>query len=91
MEAGKQMKKARFETVGVGLDYNSAKKSAPRIVASEKGKNVSQMIRIARRYGLAVHKDDSLAESLSMLELESEVPSSMYGEIAELLVRYDLD
>jgi len=85
------MKKNKFETIGIGLDYDSVKKSAPKVVASERGKNVSQMISIARRYGLAIHKDNSLAESLSVLELEEEVPSTLYGEIAELLVRYDLD
>ena len=85
------MKKSKYETIGVALDYDSVKKTAPKVVASERGKNVSQMISIARRYGLAIHKDNSLAESLSVLELDSEVPSTMYGEIAELLVQYDLD
>lgn len=85
------MKKRSSELLGIGIDYQRLSKAAPKVVASEHGTNVSQMIRIARRYGVKVHKDDSLADSLSVLEVDEEIPESLYSEVAELLVHYDLD
>jgi type III secretion system FlhB-like substrate exporter len=49
------------------------------------------MLRVARRYGVKIHKDSSLAAALSVLEVDEEVPSDLYGEMAQLLVDYDLD
>jgi flagellar biosynthesis protein len=85
------IKKNSWETIGVGLDYDPIEKSAPTVVASERGRNVAQMIRIARRYGVKIHKNSSLAEALSVLDIDDEVPCELFGEVAELLVHYELD
>lgn len=85
------MRKSSWETIGVGIDYDPKTKSTPTVVAQERGKNVAQMLRVARRYGVKIHKDSSLAEALAVLDLNQEVPSELYEDIAELLVCYDLD
>lgn len=69
----------------VALTYRPEKDAAPIVTASGKGKVAEQIIETARQYGIPVQDDPDLVEVLSKLDIEAEIPPSIYVVVAELL------
>jgi flagellar biosynthesis protein len=59
---------------------------APLVVASGRGALAEAILRIARESGVPVVADAPLLESLFELDVDTLIPESLYGVIAELLV-----
>ena len=59
---------------------------APLVVASGRGALAEAILRIARESGVPVVADAPLLESLLELDVNTLIPESLYGVIAELLV-----
>ena len=76
--------KAQADTA-VALQY-SDDLPAPIVLASGRGPLAEAIKRIARESGVALVADAELAESLIQLDVNSLIPESLYGVIAELLV-----
>jgi type III secretion system FlhB-like substrate exporter len=85
------MKNTDKGLVGVALDYDSKKQHAPRVMANAKNEAALELAKVARRYGIKVHLDCQLAGNLSELELDSEIPVSLYSDVAQVLLKYGLD
>jgi flagellar biosynthesis protein len=76
--------KAQADTA-VALQY-SDDLPAPIVLASGRGPLAEAIKRIARESGVALVADAGLAESLIQLDVNTFIPESLYGVIAELLV-----
>jgi flagellar biosynthesis protein len=59
---------------------------APKGVAAGAGEVAERIIAAAREAGVPVHDDPGLADALSRLALETEIPPELYLAVAEALV-----
>ncbi|MBT9472345.1 MAG: EscU/YscU/HrcU family type III secretion system export apparatus switch protein [Pseudomonadota bacterium] len=69
--------------VAVALTYDAP--SAPRVVASGRGLIGQKIIEAAQVHGVPIEKNAVLAEALSTIELETEIPERLYVAVAEIL------
>ena len=81
----KEIKKA------VALDYDMEIDNAPKVVAKGKGEIASNIIKIAQDNEIPIKKDEDLVELLSAIDIDKEIPPSMYKAISEIFAFiYDL-
>ncbi len=57
----------------------------PKIIASGRGSVAEQILQIAFERGIKVRQDSDLAEILSAVEVESEIPLAALAGVAEIL------
>jgi len=69
----------------VALKYRAGADSAPKVVAKGRGLVAEKILELARACNVPVHEDADLAEVLSALELNSEIPPETYILVAEIL------
>lgn len=69
--------------VAVALTYDAP--NAPRVVASGRGVIGQKIIEAAEAHGVPIEKNAVLAEALSSIELETEIPERLYVAVAEIL------
>ena len=69
----------------VALEYDQAKQPAPKVVASGFGTMAEQIVAIAEKHGIPIHKDENLVEILSALDVDSFIPLEAYVTVAEIL------
>ena len=69
----------------VALSYDPDKDLAPKIIAQGRGQLAEQIINIAKEYGVEIREDETLAEILSKLDLDTHIPLEAYAAIAEIL------
>ncbi len=69
----------------MALTYDSEKGKAPRVAAKGKGAVADKIIQLAREHHIHIHSDPDLLEMLSQLDLNREIPPSLYAVVAELL------
>ncbi len=76
----------------IAIKYDVKKDRAPRIIASGKAGIAEEILRIAEENQVPFYEDKSLAEMLSKLEFDTEIPAELYAIIAEVLAFvYQLD
>jgi flagellar biosynthesis protein len=68
------------------LRFDPAAADAPKVVAVGAGMIAERIVEIAREHGVPVHEEPALAEALSRLELEQEIPPDLFAAVAEILV-----
>jgi flagellar biosynthesis protein len=68
----------------VALQYE-ASQAAPKSVAKGHGAVAESIVRIARDSGVFVHQSPELVSLLMQLDLDEQIPESLYAVIAELL------
>ncbi|KQW71778.1 type III secretion protein [Phenylobacterium sp. Root77] len=71
------------KTLAVALTYDAPQ--APRVVASGRGLVGQRIIEAAQAHGVPIQKNAVLAEALSSIELETEIPERLYVAVAEIL------
>ena len=69
--------------LAIALKYEPG--GAPRVVATGRGWLGQQIIDVARESGVPLEENPALAEALSTLELDEEIPEQLYRAIAEIL------
>jgi flagellar biosynthesis protein len=77
-------KKRRAIAVAVG--YEPRRADAPKVVASGKGAVAEQILEIAFAHGVKVREDSDLAELLSAVDIDTEIPLEAFAAVAEILV-----
>lgn len=82
MEEKKKLKQA------VALEYDPTD-SAPKVVATGRGRLAERIIEQANEANVPVHKDDKLADTLSKLDIGEFIPPELYEVVAEILVFVD--
>ncbi len=68
----------------VALNYEMGKDNAPKITAKGKGETAKNIIKIAKENNIPIEKDEDLVELLSQIDVEKEIPTSMYRAVAEI-------
>ena len=68
----------------VALKYDIDKDNAPKIVAKGKAETASNIIKIAKENNIPIKKDEDLLELLSQIDIDKEIPASMYKAVAEI-------
>ena len=76
------MKKRIRKAVALRYDRNLP---APLVIAKGKGFSAEKIIKLAEEKGVAVNKNEDLAESLYLAEMYSFIPEAHYEIIAEIL------
>jgi flagellar biosynthesis protein len=71
------------QQVAVALEYDY--KGAPRVTAKGKGEVAANILALAREHGVTVEENPVLAEALSQVELDAEIPEALYRAVAEVL------
>ena len=69
----------------VAIGYDPERDQAPRVLATGQGHLAEQIIKLAKAYGVEIKEDKDLAEILSAMDIESNIPIEAYGAIAEIL------
>ena len=69
----------------VALKYDAAMDQAPKIIAKGNGHVADKIIALAREKGIPMREDPDLIQVLSQLDLNQEIPPSLYQVVAELL------
>jgi flagellar biosynthesis protein len=80
-----------FTQKAVALKYDIEKDNAPKITAKGKGETASNIIKIAKEHDIPIKEDPDLIELLSQIDIDKEIPASMYRAVAEIFsFIYDL-
>ena len=75
----------------VALGYDIDKDHAPKVLAKGSGSLANNIIKIAEDNEIPIKKDEDLVELLSAIDIEKEIPSSMYKAVSEIFsFIYDL-
>jgi flagellar biosynthesis protein len=69
----------------IALEYNPQKDSSPKVVASGRGEIANRILQIAQANQIPIREDPILAQALSMVNLEEEIPAELYAVVAEVL------
>jgi flagellar biosynthesis protein len=70
-------------TIAVALKYQ--RPSAPRVVATGKGQVGEAIIAKAKEHGVPIQQNPALAEALSGVEIDTEIPEALYKAVAQVL------
>jgi flagellar biosynthesis protein len=71
--------------IAVALRYERRADPAPRVVAKGTGELAEAILTLAREHGVAVREDGDLAQLLSAVELETQIPVEAFVAVAEIL------
>lgn len=75
----------------VALSYDIDTDNAPKVIAKGKGQLASNIIKIAHDNDVPIKKDEDLIELLSAIDIDKEIPDSMYKAVSEIFsFIYDL-
>lgn len=75
----------------VALGYDIDVDNAPKVVAKGKGEFANNIIKIAQENDVPIKKDEDLVELLSAIDIDKEIPDSMYKAVSEIFAFiYDL-
>ena len=69
--------------LAVALKYEAT--SAPRVTAIGRGEIAQRIIESAEQNGVPLRDNPALAEALSRVPLDREIPESLYRAVAEVL------
>lgn len=73
----------RKPVLAVALTYEAPR--APKVVAVGRGEVGQRIIDTARAHGVPLKEDPILAEALSTIELDTEIPESLYRAVAVVI------
>lgn len=72
--------------VAVALAWDPATDTAPRVTASGRGAVAEQILHLAWANGVRVREDADLAQILSAIDLDTEIPVEAYAAVAEIML-----
>jgi flagellar biosynthesis protein len=73
------------QKIAVALQYKLGADAAPRVTAKGTGDVAEKIVAIAQAAGIHVERNDPLAQSLSQLELDQQIPKELYRAVAEVI------
>ena len=74
------------DAVAVALAQEHAPDRAPKVVAGGRGRVAEQILQIAFEHGIKVREDADLAQLLSAIDIDDEIPLEAFAAVAEILV-----
>ena len=69
----------------IALKYDSVKDESPRVTAKGSGLMAEKIIQTAKENDVPIREDADLIEVLSQVDIDQEIPPSIYNVVAELL------
>lgn len=69
----------------IALQYDPESDEAPRVIATGRGEIADKILKIAQENQIPIREDPVLAQALSLVDLEEEIPSELYAVVAEVL------
>lgn len=69
----------------VALRYDDVHESAPRVLAKGQGDIAERIIALAQEHGIPLHEDKDLVRLLGVLEIDVQIPPTLYRALAEVL------
>ncbi len=72
--------------IAAALRYKPGKDSAPVVVASGQGLKAKTIKETAKKAGIPVYRDETLARTLLDLGIGTEIPPQLYEAVAKILV-----
>ncbi len=69
----------------VALSYRPPQDRSPRLMAKGHGELADRIVELARIHNVPIRQDADLVHLLGKLELETEIPQTLYKVIAEVL------
>ena len=69
----------------VALRYDDVHESAPRVLAKGQGDIAERIIALAELHGIPLHEDTDLVRLLGVLEIDVQIPATLYRALAEVL------
>jgi len=78
-------KKSKAIPKAVALKYVPKEDRAPKMTAKGSGLLAEKIIQLAKEHGIPIREDRALIEVLSHLDLNQEIPPSVYTVVAEIL------
>ena len=69
----------------VALRYDMANDRAPKVIAKGERLRAEAIIALAKEHGVHIQEDPDLVAVLAKLDVESEIPESLYRAVAEVL------
>ena len=79
------MNKKSKGTSAVALKYDASKDKSPKVTAKGRGNVAEKIIAIANENGVPIKEDPDLVQILTKIDLDKEIPPSVYQVVAELL------
>ena len=67
------------------LKYNPAE-TAPKVIAKGAGVTAENILKTAEEEDIPIYKDTKLAEELTKLDLEANIPPDLYEVVAQVLI-----
>ncbi|NPA72743.1 MAG: flagellar protein FhlB [Gammaproteobacteria bacterium] len=77
--------KTLSDQIAISIEYDSSA-SAPIVTAKGSGYIAEDIINTAKAYGIPIHESPELIEILSQVELNQEIPESLYEAVAQVLI-----
>lgn len=74
------------DLIAVALEDRTGEGKAPSVVAGGKGRIAEQILEMAFASGIKVREDADLANVLSAIDEESEIPAEAFATVAEILI-----
>ena len=71
--------------VAAALEYDRSSDAAPRVTARGRGGTAERIIALAREHGVPIKEDPALAQVLSRLDIDEQIPAELYRAVAEIL------
>ena len=69
----------------VALKYDPPEDSAPKVTAKGQGIVAEKIIEVAKKNNIPIRNDPELVNILSQLDLDEEIPPTVYQVVAEVL------
>ena len=73
----------RLNPLAVALQYDAP--DVPRVIAVGRGELGQKIIDVAKEHGVPLEENPVLAEALSTIEIDEEIPEALYAAVAEIL------
>ncbi len=80
-----ELKTKKPQKKAVALRYQRDQDNAPKVTAKGSGYIAEKIIQLAKEHHVPIEEDPDLVQVLSQLELEQEIPPSVYKVVAEIL------
>ena len=71
--------------VAIALDHDRADRTPPRVIAKGYGELAEKILRLAFDNDIKVRTDPELAQVLSVVEVDCEIPLEAFAAVAEIL------
>ncbi len=78
-------RKNKILKTAVALKYHTKQDTAPKVTAKGEGLIAERIIQLAKENQVPIKEDPDLVQILSQVDINKEVPPSVYKVVAELL------